>query len=99
MILGRFTKQPAENLDYDTDLAEFLDGDTLVELGGAPSPLSVVVSPTGLTIGPTFVVGGTAVKQWLSGGTDGVTYKITSTVTTNAGRVIQYEFVVKVKDV
>jgi hypothetical protein len=101
MILDRFFKQPAETLDYDIDFSEFLSGsDTLVTVGNppVPSPLNVTVSPSGLTIGPTFVLNGKTVKQWLSGGVDGVRYKVTLTVTTNAGVVKQVEFVVRVKD-
>jgi hypothetical protein len=101
MILGRFYKQPAETLDFDIDFSQFLsDGDSLVSTGNppVPSPLDVAVTPSGLTLGPTFVLNGKTVKQWLSGGTDGVKYKITLTVTSNAGRVKQVEFVVRVKD-
>lgn len=101
MILGRFIKQPAETLDYDIDFSEFLaDGDVLVTTGdpAVPSPLDVVVTPTGLTLGPTVVLGGVRVKQWVSGGTNGVSYKVTMTMTSNAGRVKQVEFVVRVKD-
>lgn len=103
MILGTFYKQPAEALDYDVDFTEFLsDGDTLVSVGNppVPSPLDVVVSPSGLTLGPTVVTNnGKTIKQWLSGGTNGARYKITLTATSNAGRVKQVEFVVRVKDV
>lgn len=102
MIIGKFNKQPAETLDYDIDFSEFLaDGDTLVTTGNppVPSPLSVTIDNAGMTLGPTVVIGGgTIIKQWLSGGTDGVRYKITVTATSNAGRVKQIEFVVRVKD-
>jgi hypothetical protein len=101
MIIGKFTKQPAEVLDYDIDFSEFLaDGDTLLSTGdpAVPSPLDVAVTPIGLTLGPTFVLGGVTLKQWLSGGTDGIKYKVTVTATSNAGRVKQVEFVIKVKD-
>lgn len=101
MIIGKFIKQPAEILDYDIDFSEFLaDGDTLISTGNpaVPSPLNVVVTPPGLTLGPTFVLSGVTLKQWLSGGTDGVKYKVTVTATSNAGRVKQVEFVVRVKD-
>ena len=101
MLLGKFQKQPAETLDYDIDFSEFLsDGDTLVTSGTppVPSPLSVTVSPTGLTLGPTIAIQPTVVKQWVSGGVDGQRYKITLTVTSNAGRVKQVEFTVRVKD-
>lgn len=103
MILGTFDKQPADTLDYDIDFSAILDdGDTLASTGSppVPSPLSVTVSPTGVTLSPTFVINnGKTVKQWVSGGTSGIRYKITMTVTTNAGRVKQVEFVVRVKDV
>ncbi len=101
MILGRFYKQPAETLDYDIDFSEFLsDGDLIVTTGTppVPSPLNVSVTPSGMTLGPTFVLNGKVVKQWLSGGTNGVKYKVTLTITSNAGRVKQVEFVVRVKD-
>lgn len=102
MIIGNFIKQPAESLDYDIDFAEFLpSGDTLASTGtpAVPTPLDVTVSPSGLTVGSTFVINnGTAIKQWLSGGTNGVRYKVTLTATTNGGRVKQIEFVVRVKD-
>ena len=100
MILGKYIKQPAETLDYDIDFSDFLtDGDTLSVSGNppAPNPLNVTVSPVGLTLGPTFAIGST-IKQWLSGGTDGIKYKVTITASTNAGRVKQVEFVVNVKD-
>lgn len=102
MILGKFKKQPAETLDYDIDFSEFFtDGDVIVSAGDppVPSPLDVTVAPAGLTIGPTFVLGGTTIKQWLSGGTNNTTYKVTITVTSNGGRVKQVEFQVKVKDI
>lgn len=103
MILGTFDKQPADTLDYDVDFSAILDdGDTLASVGNpaVPSPLSVVVSPSGLTLTPTYVINsGKTIKQWISGGTSGIRYKITLTATTNAGRVKQVEFVVRVKDV
>lgn len=103
MILGTFEKQPADVLDYDIDFSAILDGgDALASTGSppVPQPLSVTVSPSGLTIGPTFVVeDGKAVKQWVSGGNNRQRYKVTLTVTSNAGRVKQVEFVVSVKDI
>jgi len=102
MLLGKFQKQPAETLDFDIDFSEFLsDGDSLQTTGNpaVPDPLDVVVSPTGsLTLGPTLVRDGLIIKQWVSGGTDGQKYKITITARSNAGRVKQVEFSVRVKD-
>jgi hypothetical protein len=101
MILGKFVKQPAEILDFDIDFSEFLsDGDSLVVTGDppVPSPLDVTVTPAGLTLGATLVRDGLVIKQWVSGGTNGQKYKITITATSNAGRVKQVEFTVRVKD-
>lgn len=101
MLLGKFVKQPAETLDYDIDFSEFLsDGDTLVTTGdpAVPAPLDVVVTPSGLLLGPTLVLGQAVIKQWVYGGTDGQKYKITITATSNAGRVKQVEFIVRVKE-
>lgn len=102
MMLGKFQKQPAETLDFDIDFSEFLsDGDSLVTAGDppAPNPLDVTVTPAGLTLGLTVVLNGNTIKQWVSGGVDGQKYKITLTATSNAGRVKQVEFTVRVKDV
>lgn len=101
MLLGKFIKQPAETLDFDIDFSEFLsDDDTLVTTGDppVPDPLDVVVSPAGLTLGLTIVRDSKIIKQWVSGGTNGQKYKITITATSNAGRVKQVEFIVRVKD-
>jgi hypothetical protein len=94
MILGKFTKQPADVFDYDIDFSQWLPT--------TPTPDTVasavaVVDDASLTLGAT-VISATGVKQWVSGGTDGKTYKITLTATTNGGRVIQEEFKIKVKD-
>lgn len=38
------------------------------------------------------------VRNWISGGTDGTTYKIETTTTTAEGRVLQDEIIMKVKE-
>jgi hypothetical protein len=94
-ILAKFEKQPADVQDFDIDFTEWLAGmsDT------APGPTGVVVvATTGITITATSLLNG-VVKVWMSGGADGVTYKVTVTVTTVGGRVKQAEFNVKVKEV
>lgn len=91
MILGKFIKQPADVVDYDIDYSDWLSsGDTVASA-------TSTVSPTGLTLG-TIVVSSTSVKHWLSGGTSGVTYKVTVTAVTTGGRTVQHEFRVKVWD-
>ena len=93
MILGNFTKQPVDVVDYDIDYSEWLsEGDTI-------ESATVTVAPaTNLVIDSLFV-NDPRIKIWVSGGTNGVTYKVTVTATTADGRVKQDEFRVKVKDI
>lgn len=91
-IVGSYTKQPREVLDYDISFEDFIEsGDSLVSA-------DVSVSPAGLTIDSHLVIGD-RVKVWLSGGTNGVTYKVTALVTTDFGRTKEDEIKVKVKEV
>ena len=92
-ILGTFNKQPNERLDFDIDFSEWVPaGDRIVsamstgDVGVTLDP--VVINPTGLVV-----------KQWVSGGTTGVTYKVQITATTQDGRIKEAEFKVKVKEV
>jgi hypothetical protein len=92
-ILGTFTQQPHEVLDYDFDYSEWIStGDTIV---GA-----VATADAGITLGSTIIDSTThkIVKQWVSGGTDGNVYKIQITATTAGGRVKEIEFKVKVRE-
>lgn len=93
-ILAKFEKQPADVQDFDIDFTEWLTGmsDT------APGPTgATVVADDGLTILATTLSDG-VVKVWTSGGTDGVTYKITATVDTVGGRTKQAEIKIKVRE-
>lgn len=100
MKLGRFEKQRAEReayaIEYEDDLAS---GDTialgpvvLVEIQGG------MVDSTLLMISPVAVTA-TRVTLWVSGGTNGATYKITVTASTLSGRVLQDEVTLKIKDI
>ena len=92
MILGNFTKQPVDVVDYDIDYSEWLT------TGDNVQSTVVTVTPEGLTVDSVFV-NDPRIKIWISGGTNGVTYKVTVTATTADGRVKQDEFRVKVKDI
>ena len=78
----RHIKYPADVLDYvvEVDLA---DGDNV-------NGVSVAVSPAGLTVDSTSYTLTTA-TAWLAGGTLGVRYKVTYTITTAMGRTAQAE--------
>jgi hypothetical protein len=92
-ILGTFFKQPAEvesyTINYTDDLAD--EQDHL-------STATAVVEPAGLLIDSTFVFD-PRVRLFISGGTDGTTYKVTVTAQTTGGRTLEDEFKVKVKEV
>lgn len=98
MLLGTFNKQPADRYDYDFNYSEWLTvndnlestvvttfPDDSAEVDGLQVDIVVVIDPL--------------IKIWLSGGKNGVTYKITMTTTTADGRIKQDEFKVKVKDI
>lgn len=90
--MNTFSKQPSENLDYDFDFADFMPaGDVIAS--------SVVTADAGVTLGSkTDNPGASIVKQFISGGTDGTTYKVTCKITTTGGRVKEAEFKLKVKE-
>ncbi len=97
MILAKYEKQPAEVKDYDIDYSEWLGpvADTV------DVPTATVTSATEPV--PTLEVDSieqatTAVKLWISGGTAGVSYKVTVQMTTAGGRLDESELVFKVKD-
>lgn len=93
MILGSFSKQPVEVLDYDIDCSDWLVSDDVVA-----SATATVTGGAGLVVDSVFVAS-PRIKVWLSGGTNGLSYKITVTITTDDGRIKQVEFRVRVKDV
>jgi hypothetical protein len=99
MLLGKFNKQPAEReayaIEYEDDLAK---GDTI-----APAPLVEIVAQGAMpdTSAPVLFavdVTATRVTLWIGGGTVRQTYKVTVTATTVAGRILQDEFILKIKD-
>ena len=91
MLLGTFEKQPVDVKDYDIDYAQWL------AQGDGIQSATVDVDLPDLTVRAVFT-NPTRVKVWLMGGVPPQKYKITVTVTTDDGRVLQHEFIVKVKD-
>lgn len=90
-MLGVVDKQPVEILDYDVDFSRWLANDTI-------TAASAVITPAGSLAVQTLDVEPKLVKVWLSGGSDGVSYKIEITVDTAGGRRGQVEFRVRVRD-
>ena len=91
--LEKFTKQPADVQDYDISFVDWLEalGDTALAV--------VVTADAGITqpIAAAITLG--VVKVWVSGGTNGQSYKLTITLTTTNGRTKQVEIVIKVKEI
>lgn len=81
--MSSFLHDPNATLDYQFSWAAWLaTGETIT---GA----TVVADPAGLTVAPSgkpTTFDGTSVTFWLTGGTDGATYRVTCSVTTSAGR-------------
>ena len=90
-ILGTYTKQPGERESYSIDFGDDLDATDYVVSA------TTVISPSDLTLVSALVVG-SRVKVTVLGGTVLSKYKLTVTATTNEGRVLQDEFIVKIKD-
>lgn len=90
-ILGKFTKQPVEIQDYDIDFNEYLASQNDAALS------HTVIAETGLTVMSSSLTAG-VVKVFVSGGTDGESYKVSATVTTAGGRVKQGDILVRIKE-
>jgi hypothetical protein len=98
--MDKFTKQPADRLDYDVVASDWLaDGDTVSSV-----PTYDVAALTG-EVTPSLAVdsidleaAGQRVKLWISGGTAGHDYKVTLLLQTAGGRAKEHEFVMKVRD-
>lgn len=92
-VLETFEKQPVDVLDYDIDYSNWLPDVDVVDA------VSTNVSPTGLVVNTALITNdGTRVKLWVSGGVDGVTYKVEVTATTSEGRVKQDEIRFRCKE-
>lgn len=93
-ILGKFTKQSGETLDYYVDFTDWFSNRS-----DAPASHQATAE-AGITV-TTSSLSGNKVKVVLSGGTSGSKYKITVKVTTNATPAIikEADFIVTVKDV
>ncbi len=92
--LGTIMKQPREILDFDVDYTTTLAGRTSL-LTTATSESA----PAGLTLTTTVYPETKRVKTVFSGGTDGLTYKITVLTNTDDGLKYEDEVTVIVQEV
>lgn len=89
-----YDKDPAEKKDYRVDWTKRLavDSDTIASSAWAVA--------TGLTesVTPPASNTTTTATVWLEGGTAGVAYKVTNTITTADGRIHERSFTINVTD-
>ena len=91
-ILGKFTKQPNEVIDYDVDFTDWF-----ADRADTPSAY-VVTADIGITVVGSARTGN-VIKIILAGGTTGTRYKVQTRLTTTAGLVKEAEFTVAVKEI
>lgn len=106
MATTTFSKQPNDVLDYDVDMADWfadIPGDNISDI--AVSVTSAIEEVPTLVAGPAphpavvkLGTEPTRFKVWLGGGTDYTTYTVTCVVRTQADRVKEVEFNVKVRN-
>ena len=97
-IMEVFKKQPADSYDYDFTYNEWLMGQDYVDNVSIQTFPSDATDVDGLQVNVYNLQGG-ELKLWISGGKNGVTYKVTLTATTKEHRIKQNEFKLKVKDI
>jgi len=86
-LLGNFTKQPAEVLDFDISYTTVLLGRSDVIVAK-----DVTVTPSGLVIEASTINGtNNGIKVVVSGGTDAITYTVTVKATSDATPALIYE--------
>lgn len=104
--LKRFSKQPAEKLDYDVDYEDFFGTEDDDDIDGSANVSASIRAPGGSAPhleldGPPIAIGGLTsrrAKVWLKGGVDGTTYHVTVIATTHQGRIVEADFLITVKE-
>lgn len=91
MALTWPAKDPEANKDYG------LDWSALLAVGETITDSAWAVDPVGLTLG-TDEITDAIVTVWLSGGTDGTSYKVVNTITTSRGLIDERTVTIKVKE-
>lgn len=98
-ILGKFTKQPVEVLDYEFDFSAWLTDRSDTIASQTVTAATDTAGATALTISSISNASG-VVHFFAAGGTDGAKYEVTCTITTasSPARVKQAEILIYVKE-
>lgn len=86
-----FTKDPDSRLDYQLNYYSWLNGDSISTSTWIIG--SGITQSTGSYV-PVYT--GTTATIWLEGGTTDTNYDITNRITTAAGRIYDYSFIIRV---
>ena len=89
MTIQQFVKDPDEVLDFVFDWSTWLAGDTISS--------DTVTAETGITK-DSDSNDTDSVTVWLSGGTAGNAYKVTSQIVTAAGRTAERTLIIQVRE-
>ena len=98
-VLGSFIQQPREALYYTIDYTCFLDPD-IPEILNAGVP-SIIISPItapALVVVGQVLVQDNQVRMLVSGGNDGIRYKVEVVVGTDQSQIKEDEFKITVRD-
>ena len=90
--MSNFIKDPDAILDYKVDWSEWLDTDETISTQTTLASTGITVESSGIFDSSTSVV------AWLSGGTANSRYRITSRITTSAGRTDDRSYMVSIKE-
>lgn len=91
-MLGTKQKAPGDVLDYDVPYGDWITADDTI------TTVTTSVSPEGELAVNSVQISSPDVKVWVSGGVSGETYEIKITAGTEAGRVKEECFKIRVKD-
>ena len=91
MKLGKVFQQPAEKLSYTIDYSEALTAGDNVESVIAVSDSADLIVDNVFELDPK-------IRFWVRGGINGISYKVTITVTTADGRVFQDEIIFRIRE-
>ncbi|CAN7537255.1 hypothetical protein LJR130_003781 [Variovorax sp. LjRoot130] len=96
-ILGKQRKQPGETWDYDVNYSDDMPvGDRVI---AASASVACITDPTNTALIKGAVTStDLSSKVWLAGGTDKHDYKVTVFATTEGGRQLEDEFILKIKE-
>ena len=99
MSIGYVAQQPNERIKYSVDFSRWLETGETCQSGTAFSALESGAS--GTLQASTVYIGSDAksVYLFISGGLDGDVYKVTVSVTTSIGQILEADFIVEVREI